>query len=378
MRLLATSAIVALLLPPVPARAQEESPAELAGDLGPGTTSLASPVEGTNTSADERAAVRDRVSLCGDDAFAHVTGSQGPCSGRVTRSDRDRVEIEAAPLTRLSRDQSVAFYVYGPEGERRVATGVVTQVPGESATVLIGLGERVPVGARAVQVDAVDHSLWVVPRIADRFVMRASLDGLIGFDGGGGAMLTADAAWHLEAPVVLRAGLAPLALGGRGDTGIFAGLGYASVGLDLDWMELSLGVAGTSVNRRARGQATGAFAPVLGARVGWSEGFSVEGQLFLTIDDIGLRLGVGRLRLTFPLTPGHRLVFRADLGRHGVVRVDGGVIVFLDGRGDRGSLALGFFIGGGELSYQSVCPFGVCGRTSVLAPTLGIELDWWP
>lgn len=299
--------------------------------------------------------------------------------GEVTRSERNEVEVRLSMEGLASAEgDALAFRVVEPEGERRIATGCVERVEDGTAFVRVGVGERVPVGAQARSIPATDHSLVLPSRIPDLLTLRGSVDGLIPIDGGGGALMTLEAAWHLDAPILLRGGLAPLGLGGRDADGILVALGYVSAGLDLDWMALSLGVAATTFNRRLGGQTTVAFAPMLGAQIGAAEGLSLDTQFFFTFDDVGVDLGVGRLRLTIPLVPEVRLVSRADIGWHGALRVDGGVVFFVQGRGERGSVALGLFAGVGHMFYQKVCPFGPCPILGVTSPTLGLEIDWRP
>ncbi|MBX3274859.1 MAG: hypothetical protein KF729_31635 [Sandaracinaceae bacterium] len=318
------------------------------------------------------------ASPCDDAEPVRVTAESGTCAGRVARSERDRAWVRPAPHVRLAPSEALAFFVDGAGGLERVATGTVRALVDGAAVVELGLGERVPDGALALRTRATDHSAWFPPRTGGRVLLRGALDALVPLDGAPGGLVALEAAWFLDAPVVLRAGVAPIAFGVRDTLGIFAMLGYASAGLDLEWLELSLGVAGTTINHRPRGQATSAFAPLFGVRVGAEEGASLAAQLFFTIDDVGVDLGAGRVRLTLPITRGHRLIFRADVGRHGVLRVDAGFRTYLEGAGDRGSIALGFFAGVAHVFYQRVCPIGECSRIAVLAPSVGVELDWSP
>ncbi|MCA9605003.1 MAG: hypothetical protein KC619_05390, partial [Myxococcales bacterium] len=299
-------------------------------------------------------------------------------AGTVARSVADRAWVRLAPAVHLGAGDALAFLVEGPDGLDRVATGRVTDITTDAVEVELGLGERVPTGAIALHVPEPDLRLWTPPRIGGRLRLRGALDALVAFDGAPGGLAAVEAAWFLDAPVVLRAGIAPVAFGVRADRGIFAMLGYASAGLDIDWLEVSLGASVLTLNERPRGQATWAFAPLLGLRLGAEEGMSLAAQLFFPIDDVGVSLGAGRLRLTLPLVPGYHLVFRSDIGRHGVLKVDAGFRAHLQGRGERDTVTLGVFVGIGHVFYQRVCPIGDCSRVMVLAPSVGLELDWSP
>lgn len=306
------------------------------------------------------------------------------CPHRVTvRDARTGAERWSVPshhrLVGIERDEEGEIVVVTVR-RSRVPLGATEAPRPASAPAGAAADEEPPPAEPTRLLRAGEHALWTPPRVGGRAVLRAGVDGFVPVGTGGAGMLTIDGAWHFEAPFVLRFG-APLALGasGNGLGGVFAGLGYASAGFDIDWLEISLGAAVTTVNERPRGQATEAFAGLLGLRLGWADGFSAEAQLFFTVDDVGLDLGIGRIRLTLPVSPrGARIVHRADVGRHGVVRVDVGPVFFLEGRGGPGSFALGLFGGFGHLYYQRVCPFGACARAIVVSPSFGIELDWRP
>ncbi len=318
------------------------------------------------------------ASPCDEAEPVRVVAEGASCAGRTVRTEHDRAWVRLAPYVRVAPGEALAFFVERPTGLEGVATGAVRSIEDGVAEVEVGLGERVPEGALALRTRATEHDIAFPRRTGGRVLLRGAVDALVPFDGAPGGLVAIEGAWFLDAPVVLRTGIAPIAWGVRDTHGIFAMLGYASAGLDLEWVELSVGIAASTINQRPRGQATYAVAPLLGVRVGAEEGLSFAAQLFFTVDDVGVDLGAGRLRLTLPLTRGHRLIVRADVGRHGVLRVDAGLRTYLVGAGDRASIALGFFVGLAHVFYQRVCPVGECSRISVLAPSVGVELDWSP
>jgi hypothetical protein len=215
---------------------------------------------------------------------------------------------------------------------------------------------------------------------------------------GVGQLGSASVAYRFEAPIVVRAEMAPFGIAGPTsftsssgvETGGHSVTVFAShfvLGLDTELVEVGLGVGGASVNQNSTFgvggvPATGAFSLAEEARLGARDGLavSIETSAIAVNDKFQLGYFVGSLQIPFSRTI--MLVVRGGGGNVGFAYGDLGIRVLVHGDGSKGTLALTGFAGG-ALIQENLCSTNPdssfafsCNSASLGGPSLGGGVEW--
>ncbi len=238
--------------------------------------------------------------------------------------------------------------------------------------------------------------VWELALLTSGFVAFGSL--------GAGLLGSASVAYRFEAPIVLRAEMAPFGVAGPSTTttccstttGQSTGSGGAVtvfaanvlVGLDTQFIEVGLGVGGASVNQSAAlpttggTPTTGSVSIVESARLGARDGLALdlESSAIAVNNQFSLGYLVGAIQI--PVATKVMLMVRGGGGNVGFGYGDLGVRVRVRGDGGKGTVALTGFAGGASIQ-ENLCssnpdfPFSrTCNSATLAGPSLGGGVEW--
>jgi hypothetical protein len=255
--------------------------------------------------------------------------------------------------------------------------------------------------------------LWELSFLTSVFVPFGNL--------GIGQLGAASVAYRFEAPLVLRAELAPFGFAGPATTTNNPGLfspgggpgfpgqptqtppstpgpsngGIVSVfaahllfGLDTQFLEVALGLGGATVNEsgafRQGGGApqTGAVSIAQSTRIGARDGLALNMESSAIALNSKFDLGYFVMSAQIPVSAKAMLVIRGGGGNVGFAYGDLGVRVLVHGDGGKGTLALTGFAGGARIGLN-LCssnpdpPFTTaCNSANLAGPSLGGAVEW--
>ena len=237
--------------------------------------------------------------------------------------------------------------------------------------------------------------LWEISLLASGFLAFGQF--------GGGMLNAASVVYRFKLPLVVRAELAPLGIGfgpvttqdfsqnfasssHGGSVGVAAG--HLLVGIDTQFVELTLGAGGATANQErasAGTAATGGFTIVDRARFGARDGLALDLESITLAADGKFDLGAFSAVVQIPLSRNVLLLLRGGGG--GPIDYgfgDIGARVFVRGDGGKGTVALTGFAGGafGGLNLCSTNPdptnASSCNTASLAGPSLGGGVEWRP
>jgi hypothetical protein len=239
--------------------------------------------------------------------------------------------------------------------------------------------------------------LWELSAMAGAFINLGPV--------AGGATGWASVVYRFDAPIVVRAELAPfgVAIGnsqtvnmnapGPNASGVMSvAAGHLLVGLDTQFIEVALGGGGATLSNEVFNgtPASGGPSIVEEARFGARDGLALNVESVTVAANSQFQFGSFVASVQVPLTPKVMLVVRGGGGNVGLLFGDVGARLLVQGDGGPGSIALTGFFGGAGIDFDTCSPTpGValsmqldvgdrCASTSVGGPTLGGGFEWRP
>ncbi len=216
----------------------------------------------------------------------------------------------------------------------------------------------------------------------------------------GGATGWASVVYRFDAPIVVRAELAPFGLGiGSSQTVNISAQGsnpsrtfsvaaaHLLVGLDTQFIEVALGAGGATLGNQSFGSnaapAAGGFSIVEEARFGARDGLALNAESVTVGANSQFQFGSFVASIQVPLTQKVMLMIRGGGGNVGLLFGDLGARLVVQGDGGPGTVALTGFFGGAGIDFQSCSsPLiengGQCVSTSLGGPSLGGGVEWRP
>jgi hypothetical protein len=171
---------------------------------------------------------------------------------------------------------------------------------------------------------------------------------------------------------------APMGIAGGTGGGLLGGAAHLVVGWDVGFLEVGLGGGVTTLSRRAEGltqREAGVFAVQL--RVGGIDEIHVGARLLFAFPSEDLIDFTADLRAVFPVDA-FEVLAHGVFGMSGVTLAEVGLVYWPEGAARRG-IGVAFLAGGGAVSYQPVCRFGlVCAETIYAGPHVGLGLHLRP
>lgn len=216
-------------------------------------------------------------------------------------------------------------------------------------------------------------SLIIPPRIPNIWRVGAGADlfipiGTIGI----GGLLDAFVTRHFEGPFMLRAQLSPLgfAFVNEGSGSAFGA--HILFGLDTQFLELALGVGGSSTD------STGTAISLLQSlRIGALDGLYLALQTNVYVLDKQFELGAVTGVIQIPVKDGWWFIARGGGGPVGAYYGDVGVRYRVHGDGGAGSFFLQGVLGGvGIIGSSRICDYGYCYGNDSAGPALGVGVEW--
>ncbi|MGD8861359.1 MAG: hypothetical protein PVI30_15225 [Myxococcales bacterium] len=268
---------------------------------------------------------------------------------------------------------------------KRLAVGRVDALTATTARVQLGLGEQVPVGAKAeVTGDPVTASQIAPPRVSElwetAFLVRpfAVLDNL-----GAGLFLDGSLGYRTRDNLHLEVLLQPLAIGTADDGATAAWALFGTASYDAPLFSVGLGVGGQSVNSPEFGLRVGSGITVVQrARLGARDGLNLEAFTHVVLFHSEFEFSDVRITGQIPMGRGAWLRLSGGGGMMGIGYGELGLRVLLEGNGADDSVFLTTTIGGvGLFEDEEVCDtgaFGGCEFNSLdyAGPMVGIGVEW--
>jgi len=237
-------------------------------------------------------------------------------------------------------------------------------------------------------------NLWELSFLTSAFVAFGTL--------GVGALGSASVVYRFELPFVLRAELDPFGVAGPSTNTSVTGSGAQAAptsngaittaaahllfGIDTQFLEVSLGIGGATVNQNIGSvsgtPATGALSIAESARIGARDGLALNLESSAIAAGGQFNLGYFLSSLQIPITRTVMLVVRGGGGPVGFAYGDLGVRVLAHGDGGKGTVALTGFAGGASImvdlcSSNSFPPFtSACNSSTLGGPSLGGGVEW--
>jgi hypothetical protein len=269
---------------------------------------------------------------------------------------------------------------------QRIAVGRVDALTPSTARVQLGLGEQVPVGAKAeITGDPVTASQLAPPRASglweSAFLVRpfAVLDNL-----GAGLFLDSSLGYRTRDNLHLEVLLQPLAIGTADDGPTAAWALFGTASYDTHLFSVGLGVGGQSVNSPEFGLEIGSGITVVQrARLGARDGLSLEAFTHVVLFHSEFEFSDVRITGQIPMGRAAWLRLSGGGGLMGIGYGEVGLRVLLEGNGADESLFLTTTIGGvGLFEEEEICDgfgnFGGCEFNDLdyAGPMVGIGMEW--
>ena len=265
---------------------------------------------------------------------------------------------------------------------RVLAVGEVTAVAATRSRVALGIGERVPLGTRALTTEkALTASSVAPPRLGDLweagFVARPFLvlDNL-----GGGALIDAYVGRRFAKPFHVQARLAPLGLATADDGATIPYSGYILASYDLAMFEAGLGLGSESVHAPPFDlQAGSGMALVQFVRLGAVDGLNLTAYSHVTLFHQEFDFSGLRIQGQIPLGGRTWLLIGGGAAEIGYGYGELGLRALVVGNGDRGSLFLTGVVGGATIFKNDHCfdfPFCEDRNLQYTGPMVGVGAEW--
>ena len=239
--------------------------------------------------------------------------------------------------------------------------------------------------------------LWELSLLTGAFITFGSL--------GAGLLGSASVAYRFEAPVMVRAAIAPFGVAGPSTTtsccmGPFGQTTTSNQGavtvfaanlilaLDTQFVEVGLGLGGATVNVNntlsfgGGTPQTGAVQIVESARIGARDGLALNMESSAIAVDNQFNLGYFVMSVQIPVSAKAMLIARGGGGNVGFAYGDLGVRVLVRGTGGKGTVALTGFAGGASID-ENLCSSNpdppnttVCNSATLVGPSLGAGVEW--
>jgi hypothetical protein len=227
---------------------------------------------------------------------------------------------------------------------------------------------------------------------------------------GGGGMGWASAVYRFDAPIVVRAELAPLGVGigqrSTSTTSTFNGFnqssatnptgatavaaGHLLVGFDTQFVEVAVGGGGATIsnsssfgpNGTSATPAAGGASIVEEGRLGARDGLALNVESTTVAANNQFQFGSFVASIQVPLTPSVMLIVRGGGGNVGLLFGDLGARYVVRGDGGPDTIALTGFFGGAGIDFQSCSATGgtsagsVCQSISLGGPSIGGGVEW--
>ncbi len=291
--------------------------------------------------------------------------------------------------------------------ERRVAVGRLAAVSEHRARVELGLGERIPQGAKARWVALpLTASMWTPRRLGGMWELRAALRPFLALDTKGvGFVNDLSATYRFDAPAAIHLMLEPAGFGIAAKGNVLALAGNVVGAYDTDFFGIGLGLGWSAVNGDVVARSDASVAPAGSSPTAYAlkrvkDGLSIAQYARLGAVD-GLRLTVfntfllyedrfhyGGTRVTFQTPVAERLwvMVSGGGGQAGYTFGEVGLRVQVLGSGDHGTIFVTPTLGGGALSgqterdcydWETPGADGKCIKdVSYGGPMVGIGVEW--
>ncbi len=239
-------------------------------------------------------------------------------------------------------------------------------------------------------------AIWELSAMAGAFVNLGPL--------GGGGMGWVSAVYRFDAPIVVRAELAPIGIGiGQIGTQRFNGFnegndtttsgatvvaaGHVLIGFDTQFVEVAVGGGGATIGNSssynsAATSATGGASIVEEGRLGARDGLALNVESITVAANDQFQFGSFVVSVQVPLTRNVMLIVRGGGGNVGPLFGDLGARYIVRGDGGPDTIALTGFFGGAGIDFQSCSATSgpmagsVCQSTSLGGPSVGGGVEW--
>ena len=297
----------------------------------------------------------------------------------------------------------------GASRERRVAVGRLAAVGEHRSRVELGLGERIPKGAKARWVALpLTASMWTPRRLGGMWELHAAVRPFLALDTKGvGFINDFTATYRFDAPAAIHLMLEPASFGIADAGNVLAMAGSVVGAYDTDFFGIGLGLGWSAVNgdvsvSTADSATAGATDPNAYSLKRVKDGLSIAQYARLGAVD-GLRLTVfntfllykdrfnyGGTRVTFQTPVVDRLwvMVSGGGGQAGYAFGEVGLRVQVLGSGDRGTIFVTPTLGAGFLSgeterdcyeWETPSSGGSCTKSvSYGGPMVGLGVEWRP
>jgi hypothetical protein len=327
---------------------------------------------------------------------AKVEGKPVQREGRVVERRAGEVVVDLGRRDGLRSGESVELSVLTTErmGDEDavvrdvLAVGEVNAVSERYSSVMLGIDERVPVGALARRTTNQEPSASRTspPRLGGLWEAGFMIRPFVAIDNfGGGVLVNASIGYRFEGDFHLKAALEPFAYAnGRDKPGTVPFAAFVQASYDLPLFEAGFGVGAATVNDVDFGTDAGTGTLfVQSVRFGAIDGLELDLATHVVLFHSQFRfanfMGSGQA----PVGRKSWLVLRGGGGLSGFGYGEFGVRMLLRGNGDRGSLFFTGTLGGAVVfvSRSTVCSSGDfaydCGQTTTYAgPLLGAGAEW--
>lgn len=236
-------------------------------------------------------------------------------------------------------------------------------------------------------------ALWELSAMAGAFVNGGEI--------GGGAIGWASAVYRFDAPLVVRAELAPLgfaigqSVGGTIGTldsstrAMTVAAAHVLAGVDTQFVEVAVGGGAASISTNSSlstSRPTGGASIVEEGRVGARDGLALNLETITVAANNRFAVGSFAATVQVPVTPNIMLMLRGGAGAVGVFYGDLGARVIVRGDGGPDTIALTGFFGAAGIDFRTCYPTEpngafisgtICANdTSVGGPSLGGGVEW--
>jgi hypothetical protein len=286
---------------------------------------------------------------------------------------------------------------------RPVSIGGSSAVPAQARYAPFTEAARPP--AVAANKEKEPESVVAPPRRGNIWELSLSTSAFVAFGSlGVGQLGSTYVAYRFEAPIVLKAEIAPFGVAGPstitsccaagfqqttgsgGPVTVFAA--HLVFGLDTQYVEVGLGVGGATVNNNntfssgGGAPATESVSIVESARIGARDGLAISVESSAIAVNHQFNLGFFTTSVQIPVSAKAMLIARGGGGNVGFGYGDLGVRVLVSGEGGKGTVALTGFAGV-ALIQENLCssnpdpPFSnICNTASLIGPSLGGAVEW--
>lgn len=263
-----------------------------------------------------------------------------------------------------------------------IAVGKVVSVGATHARVLLGVNERVPVGATArVSSRPLTASSVAPPRVADVWEIGFLARPFLVLDNlGAGLFADLRAGYRAASGLHYELLLQPVGIGTAEQGATTPAAAAVAIGYDATLIEVGLGVGGQTVNEPDFDLEPGTGITLLQrVRIGARDGLHLEAFSYVALFHSEFEFSSLRVQGQIPMSRGTWLLVAGSGGSLGLGHGEVGVRILLSGNGDADSFFLTTTVGGVHVFETEPCfgPFDACDADiDYTGPLVGVGGEW--